>query len=52
MNKDASIRDEFFPSHTLYLNHKVVRWTVFVLLFIMILLFGVLTSGQFIYVNF
>lgn len=47
-----SVRDEFFPSQTMCMNRMVVRWFVYVILFAMILLFGVLSSGQFIYVNF
>jgi D-alanyl-lipoteichoic acid acyltransferase DltB (MBOAT superfamily) len=47
-----SLRDEFCPQCTMLLNYTIVRWTVYVFLFVMILLFGVLSSGQFIYVNF
>ncbi len=47
-----SLRDEFCPQCNLLFNYSIVRWTIYVLLFVMILLFGVLSSGQFIYVNF
>lgn len=47
-----SVRDEFFPSQTMCMNRMAVRWFVYATLFVMILLFGVLSSGQFIYVNF
>jgi hypothetical protein len=46
------LRDEFFPSKMSILNTIVVRWFVYVLLFCMILTFGVLDGGQFIYVSF
>lgn len=46
------MRDEFFPNHLIFLNHRIVRWSAYVSLFCMILLFGVLDGGQFIYVSF
>lgn len=46
-----SIHDEFFPSR-LFLCNRILRWSAYVSLFVMIILFGVLSSGQFIYVNF
>lgn len=46
-----SIHDEFFPSRSMFC-HRILRWSAYVSLFIMIILFGILSSGQFIYVNF
>lgn len=46
------IRDEFLPVRFAWLRKPVVRWSVYVALFTLILAFGVLDSGQFIYVNF
>lgn len=46
------MRDEFFPNHFIFLNHRIVRWSAYVSLFCLILLFGVLDGGQFIYVSF
>ena len=43
------LRDEF---SLLFLDKKVIRWVVYVVLFCMILNFGVLDGGQFIYVSF
>ncbi len=48
--KDA--RDEFFSNKFLFLDRKIVRWVVYVVLFCMVLNFGVLDGGQFIYVSF
>ena len=44
--------DEFFHNRLSFLNHRIVRWSVYVVLFCLILLFGVLDGGQFIYVSF
>lgn len=46
------LRDEFFRSSFLFLDARVSRWAIYVSLFCMILLFGVLDGGQFIYVSF
>lgn len=46
------LRDEFFSNRFGFLNYKIVRWTIYVLLFCMVLNFGILDGGQFIYVNF
>lgn len=46
------LRDEYFMNQFTFLNTKVVRWTVYLLLFCMILNFGVLDGGSFIYVSF
>lgn len=46
------LRDEFFKNKFVFLETKVVRWTIYVVLFCMILNFGVLDGGQFIYVSF
>ena len=46
------LRDEFFKSKFAFLETKVVRWTIYVVLFCMILNFGVHDGGQFIYVSF
>ena len=46
------IRDEYFPSKLSFLNVKIVRWSIYVFLFCMIMSFGILDGGQFIYVSF
>ena len=46
------VRDEFFPAQMRWLNIPIVRWGFYVLLFCMIISFGVLDSSQFIYVSF
>lgn len=46
------LREEFFPGRFRFLEMRVSRWVVYVSLFCMILLFGVLDGGQFIYVSF
>lgn len=46
------LRDEFFLNKTRFLEAKYVRWLVYVFLFCLILNFGILDGGQFIYVNF
>ena len=46
------LRDEFFRNKFLFLDKKAIRWVVYVVLFCMILNFGVLDGGQFIYVSF
>lgn len=46
------LREEFFPSRFRFLEKRVIRWIAYVSLFCMILLFGVLDGGQFIYVSF
>ena len=46
------LRDEFFPHRCRVLEVKSVRWIVYVVLFCMILNFGVLDGGSFIYVSF
>lgn len=46
------LRNEFFKDTFSFLETKIVRWTIYVFLFIMILNFGVLDGGQFIYVSF
>ncbi|WP_253952349.1 MBOAT family O-acyltransferase [Xylanibacter muris] len=50
----SEFRDEYFPGKFLLLNSKYsfIRWCSYVTLTIMIILFGVLDSGQFIYVSF
>lgn len=48
--KDA--RDELFKNKFLFLDKKVFRWFIYVALFCMILNFGVLDGGSFIYVSF
>ena len=45
-------KDEFLQSRFKFLNHTAVHWAWYVLLFVMIIGFGVLDSGQFIYVSF
>lgn len=44
-------KDEFFKNTPL-LGNKLVKWTVYVVLFAMILNFGILDGGSFIYVSF
>lgn len=46
------LRDEFFPVKFAFLNKKIVRWTIYIVLFALVLSFGVLDGGQFIYVSF
>ena len=46
------IREEFFPERMKWLNTPVVRWASYVILFCLVISFGVLDSSQFIYVNF
>ena len=46
------IRDEFFIGKIAFLDKVVIRWSVYILLLCMILSFGVLDGGQFIYVSF
>jgi len=46
------LREEYFPTRMAFLNAKVVRWIIYLVLFCMILNFGVLDGGQFIYVSF
>ncbi len=45
-------RDEYFRSRFSFLDRKIPRWFVYISVFCMILLFGVLDGGQFIYVSF
>ena len=46
------LRVEFFKNKLNFLETKIVRWAIYVVLFCMILSFGVLDGGQFIYVSF
>jgi D-alanyl-lipoteichoic acid acyltransferase DltB (MBOAT superfamily) len=46
------LRDEFFPTNFEIFEYQWVRWVVYLLLFCMILNFGVLDGGSFIYVSF
>ena len=46
------LRDEFFPTKLRFLEAKPVRWTIYVGLFCLIMMLGVLDGGQFIYVSF
>ena len=46
------IKDEFIPKGFDFLNKGFFRWSIYIVLFAMILTLGVLDSGQFIYVNF
>ena len=48
--KDA--KDEFLPNKLTFLSKGFFRWSIYIVLFVMILSLGVLDSGQFIYVNF
>ena len=46
------VKDEFFTNKFTFLSSKVIRWTIYVVLLSMVLNFGVLDGGQFIYVSF
>lgn len=46
------IKDESLPTKFTFLNKRIFRWSIYIVLFAMILTLGVLDSGQFIYVNF
>ena len=46
------LRDEFFKSKFTFLDKKAIRWAIYVILFCMVLNFGVLDGGSFIYVSF
>lgn len=46
------VKDEYFPNRLIFLNKGFFRWSIYIILFAMILTLGVLDSGQFIYVNF
>lgn len=46
------VKDEFMPTKFTFLQKGFFRWSIYIVLFAMILTLGVLDSGQFIYVNF
>ena len=46
------IKDEFYSEKFKFLNQTFFRWSIYIVLFVMIVSLGVLDSGQFIYVNF
>ena len=46
------VKDEFLPNKLIFLRKGFFRWSIYIVLFAMILSLGVLDSGQFIYVNF
>ena len=46
------LRDEFFPNKMMFLESKSVRWSIYVVLFCIVLLFGDLDGSSFIYVSF
>ncbi len=46
------LKDEFFQQQFFILSCLPIRWTIYVLLFCMIILTGVLDGGQFIYAGF
>lgn len=46
------LRDEFFPNKLQFLESKTVRWTIYVILFCIVLLLGDLDGSSFIYVSF
>ena len=49
----ADIVNEYMPRFDLFHNrYIVIRWSAYMLVLILILLFGVFDAGQFIYVNF
>ena len=45
-------REEFFPTKFCFIESKPLRWIACVSLFCMVLMFGILDGGQFIYVSF
>ena len=45
-------REEYFPTKFSFIESNPLKWVVYVSLFCMILLFGILDGGQFIYVSF
>lgn len=45
-------KDEFFPTRLNFVYRPIIRWTTYIVIFCMILAFGVLDGGQFIYVSF
>ena len=46
------VKDEYLGKYLQWLQKPVLRWSIYVFLFAFIIAFGVLDSGQFIYVNF
>ena len=46
------VKDEYLSRYFLWLQKPLLRWSIYVFLFAFIIAFGVLDSGQFIYVNF
>lgn len=46
------VKDEFLPNRFAFIHKGFFRWSIYIMLFAMILTLGVLDSGQFIYVNF
>ena len=46
------VKDEYLSKYFVWLQKPVLRWSIYVFLFAFIIAFGVLDSGQFIYVNF
>lgn len=46
------LRDEFFCKRFMFLENRLTQWAIYLLLFCMIINFGVLDGGQFIYVDF
>ena len=46
------IKDEFFPARLNFDRLPIIRWAIYIFVFVMILSVGVLDSGQFIYVSF
>lgn len=46
------LREEFLPTKFTFLDSRITKWIICVCIFCMILLFGVLDGGQFIYVSF
>ena len=46
------LKDEFLAQKVRFLNKKVIRWTIYLVVFSMIISYGVLDGGQFIYGQF
>lgn len=45
-------REEFFPNRFSFIDNNICSWIIYIVLFLMIINFGVLDGGQFIYVSF
>ena len=50
--EDSEIKEEYLPNRLLFLDHKIVKWSFYVIVACYTLVMGVLDAGQFIYVTF